>query len=82
MGTAQNPVCEHSLYLFSPALCSGPGTEQKQCIQSCENGSVSVWTALPGRITLHQGREVGITHGPVWSLVLQVPRQQVVESGG
>ena len=45
MGTAQNPVCEHSLYLFSPALCSGPGTEQKQCIQSCENGSVSVWTA-------------------------------------
>ena len=45
MGTAQNPVCEHSLYPFSPALCSGPGTEQKQCIQSCENGSVSVWTA-------------------------------------
>lgn len=37
-GTAQNLVCERNLYPFPPALCSGPGTEQKQRIRSCENG--------------------------------------------
>ncbi|CAI9173349.1 unnamed protein product [Rangifer tarandus platyrhynchus] len=81
-GTAQNLVCERSLYPFPPALCSGPGTERKQRIRPRENGFCFRVDWVPGRVTLHQGRELGIARGPVRSPALQAPCPQVVEPGG
>ena len=46
-GTAQNLVCERSLYPCPPALCSGPALNESNASGPVRTVSVSVWTGRP-----------------------------------